>query len=197
MARVVGVIWVWREEVYFCNRGWTGQITLKSLQKINFRRIGNLPVGRKKDHAVGCTSSMTANGSRECARRECVGSIALSLQFKSSVAAHRSRLTVSSRLLSGAQKRSVRKDRICWIGARLIGFARALQNMASQSRMGRQIWDELNGSVVKTAHLDCVDWSQTSLRTWTFSSYHAFDHCSISLLREAARCLAHFIPLCS
>jgi hypothetical protein len=79
----------------------------------------------------------------------------------------------------------------------LIGFARVLQNMSSQSRTDRQIWDELNGSVVKTAHLVCADWSQTGLRTWTFSSYHAFDHCSISLLREAARCLAHFIPLCS
>jgi hypothetical protein len=48
MARVVGVIWVCREEVYFCGRGWTGQITLKSLQKINFPRIGNLPVGQKQ-----------------------------------------------------------------------------------------------------------------------------------------------------
>jgi hypothetical protein len=42
------VIWVCREEVYFCGRGWTGQITLKSLQKINFPRIGNLPVGQKQ-----------------------------------------------------------------------------------------------------------------------------------------------------
>jgi hypothetical protein len=65
MAGVVGVIWVWREEVYFFNRGWTGQITLKSLQKIDYPRIGNLLVGRKRDNAAGCTSSMTANGSRE------------------------------------------------------------------------------------------------------------------------------------
>jgi hypothetical protein len=48
MARVVGVIWVLREEVYFFNRGWTRQITLKSLQKINSPRIGNLPVGQKQ-----------------------------------------------------------------------------------------------------------------------------------------------------
>jgi hypothetical protein len=47
MAGVVGVIWVSREEVYFFNRGWTGQITLKSLEKINFSRIGNTKrVGR-------------------------------------------------------------------------------------------------------------------------------------------------------
>jgi hypothetical protein len=72
MAGVVGVIWVSREELFFFNWDWTGQITLKSLQKINFRRIGNLPVGRKRGNAAGCTSSMTANGSRECARDKSV-----------------------------------------------------------------------------------------------------------------------------
>jgi hypothetical protein len=30
----VGVIWVEREDKYFCRRDWTGQITLKPLQKI-------------------------------------------------------------------------------------------------------------------------------------------------------------------
>jgi hypothetical protein len=75
MAGVVGVIWVSREEVYFFGRDWTGQITLKPLQKINFPRIGNLPVGRKKGNAAGCTSSMTANASRECARQECVNKL--------------------------------------------------------------------------------------------------------------------------
>jgi hypothetical protein len=43
MAGFVRVIWVAREEVYFFNRDWTGQITLKSLQKIDFARIGHLP----------------------------------------------------------------------------------------------------------------------------------------------------------
>lgn len=38
MAGFVRVIWVWREEVYFFNRGWTGQITLKSLRKIDLSR---------------------------------------------------------------------------------------------------------------------------------------------------------------
>jgi hypothetical protein len=38
MAGVVGVIWVCREEVYFFKQGWTGQITLKLLQKIDFSR---------------------------------------------------------------------------------------------------------------------------------------------------------------
>ena len=40
-------------------------------------------------------------------------------------------------------------------------------------------------------------WSRTSLPAWTFSSYQAFGHCSISLLREAARCLVPFIRACS
>jgi hypothetical protein len=53
------------------------------------------------------------------------------------------------------------------------------------------------GSVVKTARLIRADSAQTCLRTWTYSPYRAFDPCSISLLREAARCSAHFIPLCS
>jgi hypothetical protein len=34
MSEVLGVIWAGREAEYFCGRGWTGQITLKSLQKI-------------------------------------------------------------------------------------------------------------------------------------------------------------------
>ena len=34
MAEVVGVIWGSREAEYFCSRGWTGQITLKLLDKI-------------------------------------------------------------------------------------------------------------------------------------------------------------------
>ena len=34
MAGVVGVIWVWREADYFCGRDWTGQISLKLLEKI-------------------------------------------------------------------------------------------------------------------------------------------------------------------
>jgi hypothetical protein len=38
MAGVVGVIWVSREEVYFCRRDWTGQITLKLLRKIDLSR---------------------------------------------------------------------------------------------------------------------------------------------------------------
>jgi hypothetical protein len=48
MAGVVGVIWGGGEEVYFCRRDWTGQITLKSLRKINFARTGWLPDGQNK-----------------------------------------------------------------------------------------------------------------------------------------------------
>jgi hypothetical protein len=57
MARVVGVIWVSREAVYFCNRDWTGQIMLKPLQKINFPRISNFARRAKTkgmcDHVLG------------------------------------------------------------------------------------------------------------------------------------------------
>jgi hypothetical protein len=55
MARVVGVIWVSREEVYFCGQGWTGQITLESLtkfdlsRKIDFLRAAIYPIARKGD----------------------------------------------------------------------------------------------------------------------------------------------------
>jgi hypothetical protein len=50
MARFVGVIWGGGEEVYFLNRGWTGQITLKPLQKIDFsRRTAFRPTGRMKE----------------------------------------------------------------------------------------------------------------------------------------------------
>jgi hypothetical protein len=38
MAGVVGVIWVCDEAEYFCGRGWTGQITLKLLRKIDLSR---------------------------------------------------------------------------------------------------------------------------------------------------------------
>jgi hypothetical protein len=42
------VIWGDGEEVYFCGRGWTGQITLKLLRKINFsRRAAVCPPSRK------------------------------------------------------------------------------------------------------------------------------------------------------
>src|SRR4051812_28867040 len=34
MAGVVGVIWVSREAEYFCGRDWTGQISLKLLEKL-------------------------------------------------------------------------------------------------------------------------------------------------------------------
>jgi len=66
MARVVGVIWVSREEVYFFKQGWTKQITLKLLQKNNFPRIGNLPDGQKKGGSTArlLTSSTTADGAR-------------------------------------------------------------------------------------------------------------------------------------
>jgi hypothetical protein len=42
------------------------------------------------------------------------------------------------------------------------------------------------GCVVKTAHLIRAESAQTCLRTWTFSSCHAFDPCSISLVRGGA-----------
>jgi hypothetical protein len=45
MAGFVGVIWGGGEAEYFCGRDWTGQITLKSLRKIDFSRIGLLPDG--------------------------------------------------------------------------------------------------------------------------------------------------------
>jgi hypothetical protein len=38
MAGFVRVIWVSREAVYFCERDWTGQITLKLLGKIDLSR---------------------------------------------------------------------------------------------------------------------------------------------------------------
>ena len=38
MAGVVSVIWGGREQEYFCGWGWTGQITLKLLWKIDFLR---------------------------------------------------------------------------------------------------------------------------------------------------------------
>ena len=41
MAGVVRVIWGPREAEYFCNRGWTGQITLKLQQKIARARMSN------------------------------------------------------------------------------------------------------------------------------------------------------------
>jgi hypothetical protein len=37
MAGFVRVIWVCREAVYFLNREWTGQITLKLLEKIDLQ----------------------------------------------------------------------------------------------------------------------------------------------------------------
>ena len=40
MAGVVRVIWVEREAEYFCGRGWTGQISLKLLEKIAHWRSG-------------------------------------------------------------------------------------------------------------------------------------------------------------
>jgi hypothetical protein len=40
MAGVVGVIWVSREADYFCGRDWTGQISLKLLEKIAHWRGG-------------------------------------------------------------------------------------------------------------------------------------------------------------
>jgi len=43
MAGVVGVIWVSREAEYFCGRGWTGQISLKLLEKIVHSRSGRDP----------------------------------------------------------------------------------------------------------------------------------------------------------
>jgi hypothetical protein len=52
MAGVVGVIWGDSEEVYFFERGWTGQITLKSLGKIDFSRIGYLLVHAKSKSGI-------------------------------------------------------------------------------------------------------------------------------------------------
>jgi hypothetical protein len=45
MAGVVGVIWGSGEAAYFCNQGWTGQITLKRLEKIVSTRIERAVVG--------------------------------------------------------------------------------------------------------------------------------------------------------
>jgi len=53
MAGVVGVIWVSREAEYFCERDWTGQITLKSLQKINFSRTRAICPTREMKGACG------------------------------------------------------------------------------------------------------------------------------------------------
>jgi hypothetical protein len=72
MGRVVRVIWGDREQEYFCGRDWTGQITLKSLQKINLPRTSAIcPTGRTRGRTAGCcTSSAAADGSRECAREQ-------------------------------------------------------------------------------------------------------------------------------
>jgi hypothetical protein len=40
MAGVVGVIWVCHEAKYFCDRNWTGQISLKLREKIAHWRSG-------------------------------------------------------------------------------------------------------------------------------------------------------------
>jgi hypothetical protein len=39
-AEVIEVIWVRMESKYFCKEGWTGQITLNRLKKLNFARAG-------------------------------------------------------------------------------------------------------------------------------------------------------------
>ena len=38
MGVVLSLIWGDDEAEYFCGRDWTGQITLKALQKIDFTR---------------------------------------------------------------------------------------------------------------------------------------------------------------
>ena len=44
------MIWGNREQEYFCGRDWTGQITLKPLQKIDFARTSAIcPTGRIKE----------------------------------------------------------------------------------------------------------------------------------------------------
>jgi hypothetical protein len=58
MAEGVSVIWVGGEAEYFCERDWTGQITLKSLRKIDlsiksfFRALPIYPTCRT--NGVGC-----------------------------------------------------------------------------------------------------------------------------------------------
>jgi hypothetical protein len=49
MAGFVGVIWVSREALYFCADDWTGQISLKSLNKIARTRSASLaPIDRRQ-----------------------------------------------------------------------------------------------------------------------------------------------------
>ena len=60
MAGVVGVIWVYREAEYFCDRGWTGQISLKLLQKIAQSRSMAHPCGDLRLDAVECAVTAIA-----------------------------------------------------------------------------------------------------------------------------------------
>ena len=54
MAQVVRVIWVCGEAVYFCGRDWTGQITLKSLEKIEFSEKIDFWCSDDLRHAPNC-----------------------------------------------------------------------------------------------------------------------------------------------
>jgi hypothetical protein len=46
MAGVLEVIWVRREPKYFCNQGWTGQITLIRFDKSAVSRISTIGQAR-------------------------------------------------------------------------------------------------------------------------------------------------------
>jgi hypothetical protein len=49
---VLPLIWGIDEAEYFCGQDWTGQITLKALQKIDFRRTSEIcPTGRSEGAA--------------------------------------------------------------------------------------------------------------------------------------------------
>lgn len=53
MASVLEVIWGEHEEEYFCARDWTGQITLKSLQKIARPRRSMIAPRADRDEELG------------------------------------------------------------------------------------------------------------------------------------------------
>jgi hypothetical protein len=52
MAGVVGVIWVSREAEYFCGRDWTGQISLKLLEKIICTRVARTRQPRRPGNGM-------------------------------------------------------------------------------------------------------------------------------------------------
>jgi hypothetical protein len=77
---VVGLIWGWREEVYFCRQDWTGQITLIGLEKFVSPRIAlqdPLAIGHSRSPGGSARqahpSKLTRVRSSACRRCQAIG----------------------------------------------------------------------------------------------------------------------------